>query len=73
MRCIAEDDPEIAFDINRDGSVSGVRIEQPSGNSALDRSAFRAVLEAQLPPLPRNHGRNTQPAAFVFQLDPQTR
>ena len=43
----------VTFTIRRDGSVTGVRLAQTSGNSATDFSAQRAVLDAQpFPPLP---------------------
>ncbi len=60
----------IAFEIQRDGTVRGIRIESPSGDTRLDRSAYRAVQNAALPPLPRNHGSATQAALFVFRLEP---
>ena len=43
----------VYFVIERDGTIRDVRTETPSGNSAVDRAALRAVMEANpLPPLP---------------------
>jgi len=61
----------ISFEILRDGTVRGVQIASPSGDSRLDRSAFRAVQEASLPPLPRNYRVDAQAAQFAFRLYPE--
>jgi len=61
----------VRFEILRDGSVRGVEISSPSGVAVLDRSALRAVLDAALPPLPRDFAEPTQPALFVFRLYPE--
>jgi protein TonB len=62
----------VAFDIARDGSVLGLRIDQPSGIESLDRSALRAVRDASpLPPLPRTWSGNVLSARFVFRLYPE--
>lgn len=61
----------VTFTINRDGSVppSSVRVEQRSGNTALDYSAQRAILDSiPLPPLPPGLGRNSADVEFVFEL-----
>jgi protein TonB len=61
----------VAFDIRRDGTVEGLRIEQPSGIDVLDRSAIRAVRDASpLPPLPRTWPGEVLAARFVFRLYP---
>jgi TonB family protein len=45
--------PQVVFDIGRDGRVSGLRIEKTSGNPLYDQAALRAITEAApLPPLP---------------------
>jgi TonB family protein len=62
----------VGFEILRDGSVRSVQIVSPSGDSRLDRSAFRAVQDASLPPLPRNYRVTAQPARFVFRLFPES-
>jgi TonB family protein len=61
----------VIFTIQRDGSVSAssVRIAQQSGNTALDYSAQRAILDAiPFPPLPPGLGRNSADIEFVFEL-----
>jgi colicin import membrane protein len=45
--------PQVVFDIGRDGRVSGLRVEKTSGNPLYDQAALRAITEAApLPPLP---------------------
>ena len=61
----------VVFVIQRDGSVTGLAIDVPSGVAALDRSAQRAVYEAALPALPRNWDEPTADARFVFRLFPE--
>lgn len=62
----------VGFQILRDGRVSGLRIEQPSGVPILDRSALRAVSDAApLPPLPGGVAGPFLPASFVFRLYPE--
>jgi TonB family protein len=62
----------VTFDILRDGSVRGLRIDHSSGLQAFDRSALRAVSDAApLPPLPGNWRDATLPATFVFKLFPE--
>lgn len=59
----------ISFTIQRDGSVHEVRIEQSSGNPAIDNSAWRAVLQSNpLPALPPQYNQSTAPAEFTFDL-----
>jgi len=61
----------VAFEIQRDGSVRGIFIEQSSGVPSLDRSAQRAVADASpLPPLPATWREPVLPASFVFSLFP---
>ena len=44
----------VYFKMNRNGSVSDVRIEEGSGNTYFDRSALRAIRSSEpFPPLPR--------------------
>lgn len=41
------------FSIQRDGTISDVKIENPSGSDLFDRAAYRALIETSpLPPLP---------------------
>jgi protein TonB len=61
----------VTFTIERDGSVpsGSVRIEQRSGNSALDFSAQRAILDASpFPALPAGFTRNSADVEFTFEL-----
>ena len=61
----------VTFTIGHDGSVSPstVRIAQRSGNTALDYSAQRAILDSiPFPPLPPGLGRNSADIEFVFEL-----
>ena len=59
----------ITFDIQRDGSVKNAKVAQPSGNSTLDYSALRAVMDASpFPPLPSGFDRNQANVELQFQL-----
>lgn len=61
----------VTFTIQRDGSVSAssVRVAQRSGNTTLDFSAQRAILDSiPFPPLPPGLGRNAADIEFVFEL-----
>lgn len=62
----------VTFEILRDGSIRGLRVEGSSGVPSLDRSALRAVGEAApFPPLPPNWKKPTLSAGFVFRLYPE--
>ena len=59
----------VTFVLHRDGSVTAIRITQKSGNSALDISAQRAVMDAApFPPLPAGFPKNEAEIEFLFQL-----
>ena len=59
----------VTFLIRRNGTISEMRVEQSSGNKALDYSAQRAILEAApFPPLPTGYERNEARIEFWFQL-----
>jgi protein TonB len=59
----------VTFVIHRDGSSSDVRLEESSGDKALDYSAMRAIYEAgTFPPLPAAYDRNEARIEFWFQL-----
>ena len=59
----------VTFIIHRNGTATDVRLEQSSGNRALDYSALRAVYEAApFPPLPAGYERNEAKIEFWFQL-----
>jgi len=59
----------VTFSIQRNGSVSNVRILQSSGNRALDYSAQRAIYEAgPFPPLPQGYERSSADIEIWFTL-----
>jgi periplasmic protein TonB len=59
----------ITFDILRDGSARNPQIAQRSGNSTLDYSALRAVMDAgPFPPLPSNYSGSSTTVELRFQL-----
>jgi periplasmic protein TonB len=59
----------VTFTLHRDGSVTGIRITQRSGISALDISAQRAVMDAApFPQLPPQFPKNEAEIEFLFQL-----
>ena len=52
-KAIPGQQPVAMFEIQRDGRVSGLAIEKPSGNPYYDQAALRAITEAApFPPLP---------------------
>jgi protein TonB len=59
----------ITFDIMRDGTVKNARIAQGSGNSTLDYSALRAVMDVgQFTPLPAEYSGSQATVELRFQL-----
>jgi len=58
----------VTFTIQRDGSITNVRISQSSGIQTMDFSAQRAVQDAHLPPLPTNFPRNQADVDLRFEL-----
>jgi protein TonB len=59
----------ITFELQRNGTVTDVRILQSSGNRTLDYSAQRAIYEAApFPPLPNAYERSSASIEFWFQL-----
>lgn len=59
----------VTFVLHRDGSVTGVRISQRSGVSALDISAQRAVMDAApFPQLPPTFPKSEAEIEFLFKL-----
>jgi len=58
----------LTFDISRDGSISSVDVQQPSGIPSLDRSAQRAVYASSpLPPLPADYRGSKVNVVFYFE------
>jgi protein TonB len=59
----------VTFVLHRDGSVTGIRITQKSGISALDISAQRAIMDAApFPQLPPQFPKDQAEIEFLFQL-----
>jgi periplasmic protein TonB len=59
----------LAFDIQRDGTISRVRVLESSGNSEADYAAQRAVLSiSPFRRLPEEFERNVATVEFWFQL-----
>jgi protein TonB len=57
----------VTFDIQRDGTISDVGIDQGSGIPSLDRSALRAVSASTLPPLPAGYRGSKVKVRFYFE------
>jgi protein TonB len=59
----------VTFTIHRDGSVSGIRLSQSSGNMAMDFSAQRAVMDASpFPGLPPGFPKSDATVELKFVL-----
>ncbi len=59
----------VTFTLDRDGSATNVHITQSSGNSALDRSGVRAILDAApFPKMPPQFPKDRTDIDFVFEL-----
>jgi TonB family protein len=56
------------FDLMRDGSIRNLKLLQSSGNSALDNSARRAILDSQFPGLPLAFSHDSAPMEIWFDL-----
>ena len=58
----------VTFTIQPNGTVTDVRVTQPSGASLLDMAAHRAVLNAApFGPLPREYGQNPRTIQALFR------
>lgn len=58
----------VGFDIERDGRVSNVAVQQSSGIPTLDNSAMRAIYASNpLQPLPRDYSGSTVRVTFYFE------
>jgi TonB family protein len=58
----------VQFTIMPDGSVTDVRLTQPSGAALLDLAAQRAVQNAApFAPLPREYGQNPRTIQALFK------
>jgi len=59
----------VMFTIHRDGSVTGVRLSQSSGDQGMDLSAQRAIFDAQpFPPLPPLFPKSDATVELKFAL-----
>jgi TonB family protein len=59
----------MTFTIQRDGTIRNIRIKTSSGNTALDRSAERALYDVgKVDPLPAGFDRNEAEVEFNFVL-----
>jgi TonB family protein len=66
----ATGDTQVKFTIQRDGRLTGVEVEKPSGYLALDMSAQRAMLVTrQLPPLPPQFTEPTLTVHLIFRYE----
>jgi TonB family protein len=60
----------VKFIIQRDGRITGVEIERPSGFFALDQTAQRALLlTRQLPPLPAQYTEDDLTVHLIFRYE----
>lgn len=61
----------VQFTIIKSGIIQDPQIVSPSGNSALDQSALRAVYDSSpLPPLPYQYSGPSVRAEVIFELTP---
>ena len=61
----------IYFRVHRDGDITHVNVEQPSGVFLFDQSCQRAVIEAApFPPLPRGYVDEYLGVHFTFKFTP---
>jgi TonB family protein len=59
---------QVKFTIQRDGTLTAIELERPSGYFALDRAAQRAVLvTGRLPPLPRQFTEGHLTVHLIFR------
>jgi protein TonB len=63
--------PQVVFEIGRDGQLRRLVVGKSSGNRAYDQVALRAVTEAQpFPPLPEEFPKPTLTVGLSFGYDP---
>jgi TonB family protein len=64
---------DLEFTVERDGSVTGLRLLKSVGNPALDKSAANAILAGRFLPLPSDFGppRVTMQVSFFYGEGPQ--
>jgi TonB family protein len=65
----AAGEPVVKFTIRRDGMLTNVEVEKPTGQDLLDQEARRAVLKTmQLPPLPREFTGSSLTVHLTFDF-----
>jgi TonB family protein len=64
---------DLEFTVERDGSMTNLRLLKSSGTTALDRAAQNALLGSRLLPLPPDYGppRVTMQVSFFYNEAPQ--
>jgi TonB family protein len=64
---------DLEFTVERDGSLTNLRMLKSSGTPALDRAAANSLLGSRLLPLPRDFGppRVTMQVTFFYNQGPQ--
>ena len=64
---------DFEFTVERDGTISSLRMLKPSGTVSLDRAAQNALTSSRLLPLPDDYGppRVTMQVTFVYNEAPQ--
>jgi periplasmic protein TonB len=64
---------DLEFSVERDGTLSGLKMLKSSGTPALDKAAANALLGSRLLPLPRDFGppRVTMQVTFFYNQGPQ--
>jgi len=73
-RAIEGRQPEVIFEIERNGRLRRVTVGKTSGNTAYDQLAMRAISEANpFPPLPEGFEKATLTVGLQFIYDPRTR
>ena len=66
--------PEIVFELGRDGQVRRFSVGKSSGNPAYDQVALRAVADSNpFPPLPEGYEKPTLTVGLQFIYDPNAR
>jgi len=73
-RAIQGRQPEVIFEIARDGQLKRLTIGKTSGNPAYDQLAMRAISEANpFPALPEGFGKSSLTIGLQFVYDPRAR
>ena len=64
---------DLEFSVERDGTLTDLKMLKSSGTPALDRAAANALMGSRLLPLPRDFGppRVTMQVTFFYNQGPQ--